>query len=76
MTNEVVPAGQPLLEVTAVNQGMFGASGSGDTSGFGGLVTVVPVPAAAVRPFGSYFDVVADELNVALPDRGIRQLKK
>ena len=70
MTNEVVPAGQPLLEVTAVNQGMFGASGSGDTSGFGGLVTVVPVPAAAVRPFGSYFDAVADELNVALPDFG------
>ncbi|CAB4329930.1 unannotated protein [freshwater metagenome] len=68
MSEVVVPAGQPLLEVTAVNQGMFGASGSGDTSGFGGLVTVVPVPVASARPFGSYFDVIADELQAALPD--------
>lgn len=73
MSEDVVPAGQPLLQVTEVvktQQGMFGVSGSGDTSGFGGLVTVVPVPVAAVRPFGSYFDVIADELIAALPDFG------
>lgn len=71
MSEDVVPAGQPLLQVTEAvktQQGMFGATGSGDTSGFGGLVTVVPVPVAAVRPFGSYFDIIADELVAALPD--------
>lgn len=66
----VVHSGQPLLEVTTVREGMFGANGSGDTSGFGGLVTVVPVPVASTRPYGSYFDVVADELNASLKDFG------
>ena len=70
MSDDVVHAGQPLLEVATVRDGMFGASGSGDTSGFGGLVTVVPVPAPAVRPYGSYFDVIADELVASLPDFG------
>jgi NADH-quinone oxidoreductase subunit C len=68
MSNEVVHNGQPLLEVTSASQGMFGASGSGDTSGFGGLATVVPVPAPSERPYGSYFDEMADELVAALPD--------
>jgi NADH-quinone oxidoreductase subunit C len=68
MSNEVVHNGQPLLEVTSASQGMFGANGSGDTSGFGGLTTVVPVPAPSERPFGSYFDELADELAAALPD--------
>ena len=70
MSEDVVPAGQPLLEVTPVREGMFGASGSGDTSGFGGLVSVVPIPAASERPYGGYFDIVADELQAALVDFG------
>ena len=70
MSDNIVPAQLPILEVTTVREGMFGATGSGDTSGFGGLVTVVPVPAATARPFGSYFDVIADELGAALPDAG------
>ncbi len=70
MSEDVVPAGQPLLEVTTVREGMFGASGSGDTSGFGGLVSVVPIPAASERPYGGYFDIVADELQAALVDFG------
>jgi len=70
MSDQVVPAGTPLLEVTTVREGMFGAQGSGDTSGFGGLVSVVPVPAPSARPFGSYFDVIADELIASLPDFG------
>ena len=70
MSDEVVPAGSPLLEVVTVREGMFGVQGSGDTSGFGHLVTVVPVPEASVRPFGGYFDVIADELKAALPDFG------
>jgi NADH-quinone oxidoreductase subunit C len=70
MSGELVHAGQPLLEVSGVSQGMFGTSGSGDTSGFGGLVTVIAVPAPSSRPFGSYFDVIADELSASLPDFG------
>src|SRR5262249_27389313 len=46
-------------------RGMFGASGSGDTSGFGGLVRRRPVPTSAPRPFGSYFDDVYDALEEA-----------
>lgn len=69
-STEVVPAGQRLLEVTTVREGMFGVSGSGDTSGFGGLVSVVPVPTATARPFGGYFDIVADELAASLKDFG------
>ena len=41
--------------------GMFGASGYGDTSGYGGLVRAVGCPAAAPRPYGGYFDEVADD---------------
>ena len=70
MSGELVHAGQPLLEVSGVSQGMFGTSGSGDTSGFGGLVTVIPLPVPSSRPFGSYFDVIADELSASLPDFG------
>lgn len=73
MSEEVVPAGAatlPVTEVAKVREGMFGVSGSGDTSGFGGLVSVVPMPVAAVRPFGGYFDVIADELAASLVDFG------
>ena len=69
-STEVVPAGQRLLEVTTVREGMFGVSGSGDTSGFGGLVSVVPVPTESARPFGGYFDIVTDELAASLKDFG------
>ena len=70
MSDQVVPAGAPLLEVTTVRQGMFGAKDAGDTSGFGGLVTSVPIPSTSDRPYGSYFDVIADELIASLPDFG------
>ncbi len=70
MSDDLVPAGQPLLEVVTVREGMFGTQGSGDTSGFGGLVSIVPVPSASVRPFGGDFDLVADELIASLPDFG------
>jgi len=47
--------------------GMFGASGSGDTSGFGGLANTATVIGSTERPFGSYFDQVADDLERAYP---------
>ena len=47
--------------------GMFGGKGSGDTSGFGGLVNASTVIASTQRPYGGYFDQVADDLERAYP---------
>lgn len=49
------------------NKGMFGVKGTGDTSGYGGLVKSVTQPGSSQRPYGSYFDEVADELERAYP---------
>lgn len=48
--------------------GMFGVHGSGDTSGFGGLLVRPGVLASTPRPYGEWFDEVADELARLLPD--------
>ncbi|MBU6313637.1 MAG: NADH-quinone oxidoreductase subunit C [Actinomycetales bacterium] len=48
-------------------QGMFGARGTGDTSGYGGLVRTAAATGSSERPFGSYFDEVADDLERAYP---------
>ena len=50
--------------------GMFGVKGSGDTSGFGGLTRPAPVLAGTPRPYGGWFDEVADELERAYPAFG------
>ncbi len=49
----------------ATQHGMFGVRGSGDTSGFGGLVRDPFVAPAAERPYGGYFDEVVDFLGAA-----------
>ncbi len=55
-------------EVLGVQRGMYGAGRQGgDTSGYGGLVRTVQLPGAAQRPYGSYFDEVADALVAAVP---------
>jgi NADH-quinone oxidoreductase subunit C len=48
--------------------GMFGVSGTGDTSGYSGLVRVQVTPGSSERPYGSYFDEVADDLERAYPE--------
>ena len=50
------------------SKGMFGVSGTGDTSGYSGLVRVQASANSSERPYGSYFDDVADELEKAFPD--------
>lgn len=50
----------------AARHGMFGAVDGGDTSGFGGLVDPVLFPGASPRPYGGYFDDIADHLERAL----------
>lgn len=58
------------LEVVEVREGMFGAQGSGDTSGYGGLVQPVAMPGAASRPYGGWFDDVVDTLGMVLAEAG------
>lgn len=58
---------------TTVNggRGMFGVGGTGDTSGFGGLVRPSRVPAVSGRPVGvDEFDEVLDGLEEALGSAG------
>ena len=56
----------PDEEVINVRRGMFGISGSGDTSGFGRLVREVTLPGSSPRPYGGYLDDVVDRLADAL----------
>ncbi|KRE33590.1 NADH dehydrogenase [Mycobacterium sp. Soil538] len=55
-------------EVIGVRRGMFGARGSGDTSGYGRLIRPVALPGSTPRPYGGYFDGVVDALTTALGD--------
>ena len=48
-------------------KGMFGITGSGDVSGFGGLVRSRPQIVTAEKPYGGYFDEVTDALEEAYP---------
>ena len=50
------------------DSGMFGARGTGDTSGYGGLVRTAASTGSSERPFGGYFDDVADDLERAYPE--------
>jgi NADH-quinone oxidoreductase subunit C len=59
------PADYPPASVAG--RGMFGVTGSGDTSGFGGLVRRRSVLLDAPRPYGEYFDEVVDALAEAYP---------
>ena len=61
---------EPQPEVVEVRHGMFGAHGTGDTSGYGGLVRPVVMPAPAQRPYGGWFDAAADALAVSLDEAG------
>ncbi len=62
--------GNQAPEVISVRRGMFGAMGSGDTSGYGRLVRPVALPGSSPRPYGGYFDDVVDSLTAALTDDG------
>ncbi|MDG4795318.1 NADH-quinone oxidoreductase subunit C [Micromonospora sp. WMMD1082] len=51
-------------------RGMFGNQGSGDVSGFGGLVRQHRAIEDTPRPYGGYFDEVHDALEEAYPAFG------
>ena len=67
---DVTHAPRPAGETIDVRRGMFGPEGTGDTSGYGGLVRPVQLPGSSPRPYGSYFDDVADQLERAVPSYG------
>jgi NADH-quinone oxidoreductase subunit C len=48
-------------------KGMFGITGTGDVSGFGGLVRRRPDVVGSPKPYGGYFDEVTDALEEAYP---------
>ena len=58
-------------DVIKVRHGMFGVAGSGDTSGYGRLVTETAMPGESPRPYGGYFDELVDQLSAALHSLGI-----
>ncbi|WP_084523331.1 NADH-quinone oxidoreductase subunit C [Nocardia inohanensis] len=53
-------------EVIGVRHGMFGVTGTGDTSGYGRLVRTVSLPGGSEPPYGGYFDDLVANLRVAL----------
>ncbi len=61
----------PEVQQVGQRTGMFGAKGTGDTSGYGGLVQPIVYPGAAQRPFGGWYDEVADALEAAVNIGGV-----
>jgi NADH-quinone oxidoreductase subunit C len=76
-----VPAPEGEIRTAGERRGMFGVSGSGDTSGYGGLVQPIVYPGATQRPYGpstgsggtGWFDEVADALEERLAGGGVDQ---
>ncbi|WP_114907055.1 NADH-quinone oxidoreductase subunit C [Ornithinimicrobium murale] len=62
-TDAAAAPGEPV--VVARKQGMFGSSSGGDTSGYGGLQRDILFPGESARPYGGYFDEIADVLEQA-----------
>ncbi|GIH76284.1 NADH-quinone oxidoreductase subunit C [Planobispora longispora] len=67
MSNPNEPDNLPEVPQEPIaRMGMFGAQDSGDTSGYGRLVVRRAPRLSTPRPYGGYFDAVADELERAL----------
>jgi NADH-quinone oxidoreductase subunit C len=54
--------GEDRLEAPVVRTGMFGVETTGDTSGYGRLRVHRAPPLHSERPYGGYFDEIADAL--------------
>jgi NADH-quinone oxidoreductase subunit C len=68
--DELPATTSPSADVVTTRHGMFGSRGTGDTSGFGGLVRSVALPAPSPRPYGGWFDEAADTLAKTLQESG------
>lgn len=65
------PGGGSGDEVIGVRHGMFGAEGTGDTSGYGRLIRQVSLPGGTPPPYGGYFDALVESLRSALDEVGL-----
>ncbi|WP_040790905.1 NADH-quinone oxidoreductase subunit C [Nocardia paucivorans] len=54
-------------EIIGVRRGMFGASDTEDTSGYGRLIRKITLPGSTPPPYGGYFDTIVEALEHALP---------
>jgi NADH-quinone oxidoreductase subunit C len=63
-------AGRDRLAEQVARTGMFGTLTTGDTSGYGGLQVRRAPRLSSPRPYGSYFDEIADNLDAALTADG------
>ena len=63
--------GEERLAAPVVREGMFGVLDTPDTSGYGRLQVRGAPPLATPRPYGGYFDTVADALGAALAADGL-----
>ena len=63
--------GEERLSEPVVRMGMFGVQDTPDTSGYGLLRVHRARPIESPRPYGSYFDEVADALGDALQAGGL-----
>jgi len=63
--------GEERLAEPVVRTGMFGVQDTPDTSGYGLLRVHRVPPIESPRPYGSYFDEVADALGDALEAAGV-----
>jgi NADH-quinone oxidoreductase subunit C len=64
-------AGKERLAEKVLRTGMFGVQGTPDTSGYGGLQVREAPPVSSPRPYGSYFDDIADALDKSLAQAGL-----
>ena len=62
----VVNPGASEPKVVGMRRGAFGATQGGDTSGYGGLRRPILIAGSTERPYGSYFDAIADDLERGL----------
>src|SRR4051794_26227926 len=56
----------PQVGAVGERRGMFGVTGSGDTSGYGGLAQPIVFPGPTQRPFDGWHEEVASALDTAL----------
>ncbi len=62
--------GPTTEETMAVRHGMFGADGTGDTSGYGRLTRTIDFPSGTKPPYGGWFDGVVDRIASLMPTLG------
>jgi len=68
---ENVPSTGDEAEQIGRREGMFGVTGTGDTSGYGGLTRPVEMPGASQPPYGGWMDEVATTLAEATRSAGL-----